>query len=228
MKIHSSFIKIVIFCSVFLFFVLPPIFTKPDFNAFSGWHFPILQFILFLFTLFLFFISRELWKKTIHTGKPFAFYDFIFPATFCLCVLFCISFFCNGIAILTESGKNDYIVTLPSGIIEWLFCIMTFIFSASYEEILYRFYLPEAVLNWIDLQNAESPSLQGKIFVFLTETVCAILFASAHFYAGIFAVINAFFAHFVLRRCYKKTGFIGAGISAHLVYNLVQLFLSQL
>ena len=219
MKIHSSILKIVFFCLIFHFFVLMPIFTRPDVDAFSVWNFPLVQSVFFLLSLFILFTHKELGEKTVHYGKYFIFYDFLFPATFCTCLLFSISFLLNGIAILLKVSSPNYKISLPENIIEWSFCLLTFIFSASFEEVIYRFYLPEFIL--IFTGKAKKTSL-------IIETAAALLFALAHFYAGIFAVINGFFAHIILRKCYKKSGALFAGITAHFIYNFVQLFLAQL
>lgn len=219
MKIHSSVAKIVIFSLVFIFFVLPPLFSKPDILAFSEWKFPFLQALLFALSLFLLFSHKELWKKPLNCGKFFIFYDLIFPATFTVCILFSISFFLNGIALLLKVSGPDYRISLPQNILQWCFCLLTFIFAASFEEILYRFYIPDFLINI---------SGNRRIFVILIEAFTALLFAFAHFYGGVFAVINALLAHAVLRLCYKKTGFIACGLAAHFIYNLIQLFLLEL
>lgn len=216
MKIHSSVAKIVIFSLVFIFFVLPPLFSKPAILAFSDWKFPLSQAFLFALSLFLFFSHKELWKKPLHSGKFFIFYDLIFPATFTVCILFSISFFLNGIALLLKVSGPDYSIAIPQNILQWCFCLLTFIFAASFEEILYRFYIPDFLLHI---------SCNRKILI---EAFTALLFAFAHFYGGVFAVINALLAHVVLRLCYKKTGFIVCGLAAHFIYNLIQLFLLEL
>lgn len=219
MKLHSSLLKIGIFCAVFYFFVITPIFTVPAPESFSVWTFPLFQAVFFASALFLFFFHKNLWEKPKHFGKLFVFYDLIFPATFSLCILFSITFFLNGIALLVKFDGPDYQIAIPKNATEWLFCILTFLLSASFEEILYRFYLPEFLLQYAGGR---------KKIVILIEVLTALFFAFAHSYAGLFAVLNALFAHIVLRCCYKKTSFIGAGIAAHFIYNLVQLFLTQL
>ncbi|MCF0126639.1 MAG: CPBP family intramembrane metalloprotease [Clostridia bacterium] len=55
------------------------------------------------------------------------------------------------------------------------------------------------------------------------EIISLILFALGHIYLGLLAVINAAFAYFILRLCYKKTGSLIPGITAHFIYNILQL-----
>ena len=52
-----------------------------------------------------------------------------------------------------------------------------------------------------------------------------ILFALAHKYLGIYAMINAFFACIVLRICYIKTQNIITNTIAHFLYNITSLII---
>ena len=223
MKLHSSFFKIVIFCVVFACFVLPPLFIKSAIN-FEEWTFPFTQTVLFALALFLLYACRFTTGDALEGGprsKYFIFYNVIFPATFCFCILFSISLLTNGLAMICKMPSPEFKLLLPANALQWLFCLLNLFFAAFYEEVLYRFYLPETARFF-------AKKIQKKLIFLLIEAIFALIFAFSHYYAGIFAVFNALFAHIVLRCFYKKTGSLAAGISAHFVYNLVQLFLIQL
>ena len=223
MKLHSSFFKIVIFCVVFCCFVLPPLFVISAIN-YEEWSFPFSQTVLFALAVFLFYVCRFTTGDALERmarSKYFIFYKVIFPATFCFCILFSISLLTNGLAMICKMPSPEFKLLLPANALQWLFCLLNLFFAAFYEEVLYRFYLPETALFF-------AKKLNKKLIFLLIEVIFALIFAFSHFYAGIFAVFNALFAHVVLRLFYKKTGFLHAGIAAHFVYNLVQLFLIQL
>ena len=57
------------------------------------------------------------------------------------------------------------------------------------------------------------------------EITGLIFFALAHLYLGIAAVVNAAFAHVVLRLLYKKTNFIWNCVIIHFIYNIISLIL---
>lgn len=88
--------------------------------------------------------------------------------------------------------------------------------AAFYEEMVYRWYGP-ALLR----------QLLGRTrFPFLwMELVLVIVFALSHSYGGWPAVGNALVGGTVLRICVLLTRTPFSGFSAHLIYNLIQLFL---
>ena len=102
------------------------------------------------------------------------------------------------------------------GALELLFCFLTFGFSAVYEEVIYRFYFTDALKRFFPAKKA---------FVFICEAAGLFVFAFAHFYMGLASVINAAFAHIVLRFLYKKTNLIWNCIIVHFIYNVISLIL---
>ncbi|MCI7564820.1 MAG: CPBP family intramembrane metalloprotease, partial [Spirochaetia bacterium] len=96
----------------------------------------------------------------------------------------------------------------------------SFLFSAFYEEILYRLYIPEQIKSFVC-------KIKSNFTVFvISEIPVLFLFALAHKYNGIFAVFNAGFAYIILRFFYKKTDNIFVNVASHFFYNLTMLFLS--
>lgn len=222
MKIHSKACKIIIFSLVFLFFIIPPLFNRVSpAEVFSTWNFPLQQLMLFCLSIILLFINDALCIN-IKSQKHSISYRLIFPSIFCLCILCSISFLINGLSIIISHNSIQQKLSSPSDFKGYVFCVLTFVFSAFYEETIYRFYLPETLKLFINSEN--NPRLQ-KVMIFAAETVTALLFAFAHLYAGPFSVTNALLAHLVLRICIKKTKSIYAGFTAHFLFNIITFIL---
>ncbi len=91
--------------------------------------------------------------------------------------------------------------------------------AAAFEEFLYRLYLPQSMLFFI--QNAKLKNKNAgllKTAPIAAEILCVLLFALAHRYLGFLAVLNAFFAGSVLRLLAKKTN-IACSWLVHSIYN---------
>lgn len=224
MKKHSNFFEILIFFIVFLFFILPPFFVTNSSEAalFSTWQFPFQQMIMAAFALTLYLIFYEKQKKSL----PF------FPVMMTLALLFTSALFIKFFSLILISKNPSQVnktnqanmqVILPEDFISWLFCILNFFFAALYEEILYRFYFVDKLYDL--LSNLLSEKIGWKFLPLICEIAGCGAFAFAHFYLGIFSVINAIFGHVILRLCYKKSGNIWAGVTAHFIYNVISLIL---
>ena len=157
MKLHSFKYQIFIFSIISLFFVLPSLMTgltNTSQNNFTEWNFPLAYLILFFISSFVYITTTDSFSKP---DKNYIFYKFLFPATYIFCLLFCNSLIFK--AFSTFFSKNYFfsntVPTKPAAFKEILFCILNFIFSATYEEIIYRFYLPEA-LNLLFSQNKKT------------------------------------------------------------------------
>ena len=210
MKQKSIIYEILIFSLIFIFLILPPFFTAPvseDFMLFT-WEMPWKQAGLCVFAVVLFIFSRNL-----NTKKGFFFPSMIALSGLFLCAII--------IKLITKSVYVEYKNTLPASGIQWLFCVLTFLFSAVYEEIIYRFYFIDALHRLLDY----TPLAQKKWIFWFCEITGLIFFALAHLYLGIAAVVNAAFAHVVLRLLYKKTNFIWNCVIIHFIYNIISLIL---
>ena len=210
MKHKSVIYEIIVFSLIFIFLIVPPFFTSqvsPDFSLFS-WDFPLKQAGLFVFAVALYILSRNL-----NTKK-----GFFFPSMLALSALFLCALI---IKIITKSQFVEYKTNLPASTVQWIFCVLTFLFSAVYEEIIYRFYFSDALKRLLEY----SPATGKKWIFWFCEIAGLLFFAFAHFYLGISAVINAAFAHVVLRLLYKKTNFIWNCVIIHFIYNIISLIL---
>ena len=109
---------------------------------------------------------------------------------------------------------------------------------ASYEEMLYRFFLPEKARRIVSLAFADSFSAASDpektrhavrtarishVFYALAEVIPVALFALAHRYLGVYAVGNALCAAVILRTAFCKKVPIGALCAVHAAYNAVTL-----
>ena len=100
---------------------------------------------------------------------------------------------------------------------QYSLCILIFIFSAFYEEILYRMYLPAVLSKFLNL------NFSTRVSASTGEILSIVVFAFSHRYLGYYAVLNAAAAALFLRICYKKSGSIFPGTAAHFLYNIMML-----
>lgn len=230
MKKHSFALQIIIFSIIFLSFILPPFFiTSNNYNqnTFQNWNFPFEQFIRFILVIifFVFFINKkDSSKKNTPNFRKISFFNFFSTAVFGLSLLFFTSLIFKIISIKNINLSNEIAVERPKDFLQILFAILTFIFSASFEEIIYRAYFPDALLNIFNYEKIENKAKKNILRIFC-EFLGILVFAFAHFYAGILSTINAAFAHCILRILYIKHKNIIGNITAHSLYNILILFI---
>lgn len=234
MFFHKNTAKISLFFILALFPVLLPVFTVSRASPFVKWDFPFQGLILAVFALVLITANLELYKsenedspeedskKVLRKKLIFLLY------AVCTFVLLNVTAFImqktgdlmNYISHVSENEKIE--ILKPADFKAWIFCILNFLFSSFYEESVYRFFLPEAMIyftrNCKDKRMAEIDC----------EILGMILFALGHIYLGILSVINAAIAYVILRICFKKTRSLVPGTAAHFFYNLLQLIVSPL
>ena len=214
MKINSLLTEIAIFLLILLFLVLPPIFGGGNPVTFQ-WTFPLSQLLLASVALCIFIFYH---KKRNSKVNIFGFRIF-----FTLGLLFVSYLLLNFISLQVHYESPSSIdITQPSSVLTWIFCVLNFIFAAFYEEVVYRFYLTDSLQ---DILIKINPIFESKVTLVICEIITAVLFALAHSYMGIFAIINALIAHFVLRYTYKKSNSIIPGFVAHFIYNMISVIL---
>ena len=111
----------------------------------------------------------------------------------------------------------------PETTFGWVNVLTGTMCAAFYEEVLYRAYLPYAMKIVCTKKDAPQESVKTKRMSLVCEGLCIVLFALAHRYAGILAVVNALFGGFVLRRCFLRTNALWTTVAAHTAYNFVML-----
>lgn len=216
MKKHTLLSDIVVFLLIFFLFIVPPFFAaaitseNPLFLNFKFPWYTLLLAILSGVILFFYYEKKEIKFPLI-----------VFRILYTYGLMFASALFCQfiSIAITGSNGVTAEIVVKPHGFTQWIFFLFNFLFSAFYEEVIYRFYFPDALLSLItwkkDFRNSK----------LLCEILGLLAFAFAHQYLGWIAVLNAGIAHILLRICYKKTGKVWPGVIAHFLYNVISLIL---
>lgn len=235
MNYRSPSCKILIFFIMTLVPVLMPLFIIPESPAFTEWTFPYQRVYLAMLGFILIILNPELRKAELHKieneenktsgntenespKKSLGFIKkFLFAAVTFL-VLFLISFILQKIGNLI-SHKPLSPVIKPSDPQTWFYCILNFLLSAFYEESLYRFFIPEALI-FLTRNFKDKKMIQTDC-----EIISCMLFALGHVYLGFLSVINAALAYVVLRICFKKTNSLVPGTLSHFAYNLFQLML---
>ena len=214
MKKHYFYIDLALFFSVFFVFILPCILNNSPAD-FSVWKFPVIQLLWLISAALICFLETRLQKKKCDILKP---NRFAFP----LCLLtFAGLLLLSGILQLAayKAGNSSIneAIPFPSDKKEIVFCVLTFLFSAFFEELIFRFYLPAAFKGILEKIHT------GEKFYLAAEIFTAVVFALCHRYMGFFSVINALFAHFLLRFCFKKSGSIFCSALTHFIYNITVL-----
>jgi membrane protease YdiL (CAAX protease family) len=216
MKIHYFFFEILLFFSVFFGFILPSILNNhPD--GFTCWNFPFTALFSLLCSIPLCFIESFLGARKINFNKICK--RNLGLSALALILLFLISTILQFAAYFADSENISQKPVFPQNVKDVFFCIITFFFSASFEELIFRYYIPEAGFH---ILKSFLPEKNGSL---TAECSAAVLFALCHRYLGFFAVFNALFAHFVLRFCFKKTDSILFSVSVHFIYNIITLFI---
>ncbi len=213
LKNHSFKIEILIFSSILLLFILPPFFTpllNNQTSIFIEWSFPFQQIIYGFIAAVIFFSLKTPYEKIKFLR---------FPVIFTVGLLLCSSLVIKAISVLIEKDSAEALVTVPHTFFQWVACVLTFLPAAFYEEVIYRFYLPDALILLV-LRKTEK-----KVFIILCEILSCLIFAFSHYYMGYFSVLNAVFGHLILRLCFKKNGTIWPGVAAHFIYNMISLIL---
>lgn len=214
MKRHYFFFELLLFFSVFLGFILPSILNNhPD--GFSCWTFPFAALFYFICSILVCLSESSFGAKKLNFNKIYK--KELGISILTLILLFLISFLLQTAAYFANFENIDQKPVFPQNAKETFFCIITFFCAASFEELIFRYYVPAAGCNML------KSFLPEKTCELISECTAAVLFALCHRYLGFFAVLNALFAHFALRYCLKKTDSILCSVSVHFVYNIISL-----
>lgn len=144
----------------------------------------------------------------------------------CFCALACSAALWNRIAAF--AGENAVHAALPDETGRRFLFFSGIIILACYEEMLYRFFLPEKARRIVSLVFANpEPTRISRMFYALAELIPICLFALAHRYLGVYAVCNALCAAIILRAAFWKKAPIFGLCAVHAAYNaamLIELF----
>ncbi len=123
-------------------------------------------------------------------------------------------------------------IQVPSSTYDYFILILKVVFLASYEEALYRLYLPFRLGSFFD--NSEGIfKNHSKFYFFPVEFMPILFFSLAHRYLGFFSVLYAFFMGCVFRILYlflkKRCSILSAFIIVALLHsanNLLVIYYS--
>lgn len=232
MKIHSFVTEILIFSIISLFFVIPPLFVNApsvqhiDFTLFS-----VQNLSHFLIAVFIFVIYKNSVENNEKITSKIKKYSILFVVIFIL--LFGTSFFFNFSAQKFLNSENSFVnsqvfVENPQGFFDFLICIFNLLFAAFFEEVIYRFYIPFGIKNFLfrkvfDENQSKSYTIFEKSILLFIEIVTMLIFSFSHKYLGIFSVVNAAVAHLVLRFSFIRSKSLIPSTLAHFFYNFVSL-----
>lgn len=221
MKIHSFVADLVFFLLILLLLIEPVIVSLIlPVQGFTKWSFPFAQLVNAFFALFIFLYYKDK-SDNEKSNATIILLKKVFPGTIALCLLFCSALLFKGVTffVKNEFWVGNQEVILPDSFYSYLNCILSFIFAAFYEEVIYRFYFPEILRNFI------FKKFNTKLAHIFSEIIALAFFASGHIYLGGFAFINSIIGHGILRMCLVKSKSIWPGFIAHFIYNLLVLFL---
>ena len=137
----------------------------------------------------------------------------------CYCALIVSALFWNYIAKIT--GKTELPpFNLPTTFNKRLLLFVSAFVLASYEEMLFRFFLPERGLAIVKSIAAAYKKPEQPVAVIAAELIPIVLFALAHRYLGIYAVCNALCAAVILRFALYKKMHIAVLCAVHGAYNI--------
>ncbi len=140
----------------------------------------------------------------------------------CFCALACSAALWNRIAAFV--GENAVHAALPDETGRRFLFFSGIIVLACYEEMLYRFFLPEKARRIVSLVFANpEPTRISRMFYALAELIPICLFALAHRYLGVYAVCNALCAAIILRAAFWKKAPIFGLCAVHAAYNAAML-----
>lgn len=221
MKIHYFFKEIAVFSAVFIFFVMPSIVQgEPSEGAFSAWNFPAVQLAFSVFSFFFVQVEMNIFPAQNFFFQPFGMKKFKREMMFflsALSLLFVSAVFFQLAAgfFSFSDGKVDFFE--PKNLKQWVFCVLSFLFGAVLEENIFRFYLPSF------FRKIFPRKFSSGFFQLAPEFFPCVLFALCHRYLGIFAVLNAFAAHIVLRILFYRTSSPLLNYSVHFFYNILNV-----
>ena len=237
-NVHQLIAEISEYFIITAVLALPPLFVPHQTGAVL--RVPSLGALLFyaLASLFLYLRARSTQSAfpALNTAEPDAAFrrkaaskratsavlSFAARLLLCFCALACSAALWNRIAAF--AGENAVHAPLPDEAGRRFLFFSGTIVLACYEEMLYRFFLPEKARRIVSLVFANpEPTRISRMFYALAELIPICLFALAHRYLGVYAVCNALCAAIILRAAFCKKVPIFGLCAVHAAYNAAML-----
>lgn len=215
------------FLLIFLLLVLPPLLTGPSGTPPAAPRFSLASAeSLIIASLLALQLRKELPRRPCPAFRRIS----IATITFGVLMLIYSAVELGGAALATLFGPGETLSAsrTVTGAAQWLLAAAALASGAFYEECLYRAFLPEIPRLMLDLSGKPWIQRHKKQLSAVTEGLCVLVFALAHRYLGLLAVVNALLCGTVLRVCCRKSGGILCGTAAHFCYNMTLLLFSSL
>ncbi|MBQ9206585.1 MAG: CPBP family intramembrane metalloprotease [Treponema sp.] len=236
----KNFLFYLLFFSVLLFFVIPPI-GAPFFverqEAFVA-HYPVSVFLNASIAFLIYYFSQ---KRAVlfsemplcSEKKPFFVYLSAASVSFGLLCLSSVVFEILSVVMGSESGIHQ--VLFPSGALGMVNFILGVCAAAFFEEVIYRFFLPSAFLEILtrrllrkSVSRTDDKSAENRKLWIFCEGISGLLFAAGHLYLGVFGFLNALVCGIALRVCMIRTQSIWISCAVHALYNFLTIVLFSL
>ncbi len=214
-NVHQLITEISEYFIITAILALPPLFVPQQTGAVL--RVPSVGALLFyaLASLFLYLRGRS-------TQKALSGHYAAARLLLCFCALACSAALWNRIAAF--AGENAVYAPLPDETGRRFLFFSGIIVLACYEEMLYRFFLPEKARRIVSLVFANpEPTRISRMFYAFAEFIPIALFALAHRYLGVYAVCNALCAAIILRATFWKKVPIFGLCAVHAAYNAAML-----
>ena len=216
------------FIFVAIFLIFPPLINAPENEVLTldfSKGYSISTYAVFLVSLFIFaernYSEKKNNKKSVSNAKKSSLIEKTSVGTVCLGAIFIVSAVFQAFSLLENKGsfKSQTIIFPESFFYFASFFTGTF-FAAFSEEVIYRFYLPDALKNNIKILSLGRLNCEkSKALNLLFELLSVCIFALSHRYLGLLSVFNAFFSGFILRFCLIKSKSVFVPFLIHSVYN---------
>ena len=214
-NVHQLITEISEYFIITAVLALPPLFVPHQTGVVL--HVPSLGALLF-YALASLFLYLRAWS----TQKALSGHHAAARLLLCFCALACSAALWNRIAAF--AGENAVHTPLPDEAGRRFPFFSGIIVLACYEEMLYRFFLPEKARRIVSLVFSDPDSAHvSRMFYALAEFIPICLFALAHRYLGIYAVGNALCAAVILRTAVCKKVPIFGLCAVHAAYNAAML-----
>ena len=204
-----------------LYLVLPPI-VLPFFSEGRSEivaHYPLSTFLLALVAALIYFFSVQkpvLFETSpLGTGRvPFFVYSSNALVSFGILCLSSVIF--ELISYFSGSESGIHRVIFQDGISAHLNFFFGLLSAAFFEEVIYRLFLPAALL---EIAKSRKKSNGNRKLSLFCEGISVLLFAAGHLYLGAFGFLNALMCGIALRACTVRTKTIWVAFCVHAAYN---------
>ena len=227
----KNFLFYLLFFSVLLFFVIPPI-GAPFFverqEALVA-HYPVSVFLNAGIAFLIYYFSQN--RAVLFSEMPLCsekkpVFVYLSAASVSFGVLCLSSVVFEILSVVTGSESGIHQVLFPSDVLGAVNFILGVCTAAFFEEVIYRFFLPSAFLEILKRRllrksvsrNGDKSAENRRLWLFC-EGISVLLFAAGHLYLGVFGFLNALVCGIALRVCIKKAESLWIPFAVHAAYN---------